>query len=125
MITLLHFFLSLKSISETRVLDFTLCDAQGSVICTMHDFELRETSSTPKTEVTARYDLIYQPVSVNLGLSRPNGNMVSHEVNDLHDLLNVLDYFALDFLSNLPREDLLQTTKVRRDMKSILICSRI
>jgi hypothetical protein len=113
---------SLKKTSDTRVFDFTLCDTHGSVICTMHDFELREVSSTPKTGVTTRYDLIYQPISMKLGLSRPNGNAVAHEVNDLQDLLNVLDHFALDFLSNLLRENLRQTDKVRHDKKTVSVC---
>lgn len=98
--------------AETRLLDFTLCDSQGSVICIMHGLELRKVSSGHTSAVEARYDLIYQPISVNISPSKLQITARAHEVNDLHYLLNVLDTLSLDYLSTLVQEELPNTDKV-------------
>lgn len=78
----------------------------------MHGLELRKVSSGPTSTVQARYDLIYQPISVQTNPSTLQITARVHDVNDLHDLLNVLDTLSLDFLSTLVHEDLPNTDKV-------------
>lgn len=97
---------------ETRLLDFTVCDDQGSVICIMHGLELRKVSSVPTKPVDVRYDLVYQPVSVDVRPSQLTNKLAIHDVNDLHDLLNVLDGLSLEFLSSIVQQELPNSDKV-------------
>lgn len=95
-----------------RVMDCTVCDSEGAVICTMRGMELQKGYSVSNTGVQTRYELIYQPVSVNVYPSKLQTTTSFHDLNDLPDLNNALDSLALDFLSSLVHQDLPNTEKV-------------
>jgi hypothetical protein len=78
----------------------------------MHGLELRKVSSAPLKPVDTRYDLIYQPISVNVRPSQLIGKTMAHDVNDFHDLLNALDSLSLDFLSSIVQQELPNSDKV-------------
>lgn len=93
-------------------MDCTLCDSEGTVLCTMRGMELQKGYSVPNGGVQMRYELLYQPTSVKVHPSELQITTSFHDLNDLHDLNNVLDSLALDFLSGLVNQDLPNTEKV-------------
>jgi hypothetical protein len=83
---------------DSRTLDFTVVDASGNVLCTMHGLEMRRLSIASRSITENRYDLIYQPV-VNK-ISAPKLEPISPAAdNDVEGLLKALDRLAVDIVA--------------------------
>ncbi|KAF7341189.1 Polyketide synthase [Mycena venus] len=95
------------STTDSRSYDVLISDSAGVALCELRNLTLRKFTSTGTTTVNRRFDLIFQPVAVNVNLpvlptsfpARPD----EHETELLH---KALDCMALDTISESLSHDL-------------------
>lgn len=85
--------------SDARVMDFTIVDSTGAILCTMFGLEMHRLPIAKRSITEHRYDMVYQPITNHISHPKLEAISLSGDVDDVQNLLKTLDRVAVDMLS--------------------------
>ncbi|KAH7906404.1 hypothetical protein BJ138DRAFT_1222020, partial [Hygrophoropsis aurantiaca] len=80
---------------DCRVYDITITNSSGERLCDLFSLALQKHVFTPSPKIQRRYDLIFQPVSLQSFVPAPPVSFTRQNYNDARELYLILDSIAL------------------------------